>query len=148
MRKEKKIFGAIFRTSPVDFPREWPRILTAVNRLLIFLLLLVSTSAFASAQEKKRFVLYGILLENIPVQLADGSKWEMDKGDTFPVVMYKEQRTKMILQLAGTSFLIAADKVKVIEEKELTEALLATYRNNVANYLESRAKKMRAEMAK
>ena len=120
----------------------------AVKRLLIFLLLLASTSAFAPAQEKKRFVLYGILLESIPVQLADGSRWEMDKGDTFPVVMYKEQRTKMILQLAGTSFLIAAEKVKVIEEKELTEALLATYRNNVANYLESRSKKMRAEMAK
>jgi len=122
----------------------------AVKRFLIFLLLLVSTSALAPAQEKekKRFVLYGILLESIPVQLADGSKWEMDKGDTFPVVMYKEQRTKMILQLAGTSFLIAAEKVKVIEEKELTEALLATYRSNVANYLESRSKKMRAEMAK
>lgn len=137
-------------TSPVDFPPRMPKIMPVVKRLLIFLLLLACASAFAPAQEKekKRFVLYGILLEGIPVTLADGSRWEMDKGDTFPVVMYKEQRTKLILQLAGTSFLVNAEKVKVIEEKELTEALLATYRSNVANYLESRAKKMRAEMAK
>jgi len=121
-----------------------------VKSLILFALFLVSTCALLPAQEKekKRYVLYGILLENSPVHLADGSDWEMDKGDTFPVVMYKEQRTKIILQLAGTSFLIDTKKVKVIEEKELTEQLLASYRNNVSSYLESKSKKMRAELAK
>ena len=125
-----------------------------MKSLILLLFFLVSTGPLASAQEKgqekekKRFALYGILLENSPVHLADGSNWEMDKGDTFPVVMFKEQQTKIILQLAGTSFMIDAKKVRVIDEKELTEQLLATYRNNVSNYLESKSKKMKAELAK
>src|ERR1700760_4817350 len=123
MGKAKTIFDDIFHTSPVDFPRNVPKIISAVKSLLISLLLLVSTSLLSPAQEKEkmRCVLYGILLESLPVTLADGSRWEMDKGDTFPVMMYKEQRTKIILQLGGTSFLVDTNKVKVIEEKELTE---------------------------
>ncbi len=119
-----------------------------MHRFAFFILLLATFSTFAQAQEKKRFVLYATLVENTPVQLSDGSKWEMDKGDTFPVVMYKEQQTKIILQLGGANFMIKTDRVKVIEEKDLTESQLATYRNNVSNYLESRAKKWKTEQAK
>jgi hypothetical protein len=96
-------------------------------------------------QEKKRFALYATFLENTPVQLADGAKWQMDKGDTFPVVMFKEQQTRIILQLAGTSFIVNADRVRWFEEKDLTEAQLATYRANVQNYLESRSEKWKEQ---
>ncbi len=119
-----------------------------MSRFLLLFAILLSVCALAPAQEKKRFVLYATLLEDTPVQLADGSKWHMDKGDTFPVVMFKEQQTKVILQLAGTSFLIGANLVKVLEEKDLTEAQLATYRSNVNNYLESRSEKMKTELTK
>jgi hypothetical protein len=95
----------------------------------------------SATPEKKRFALYATFLEPTPVQLADGAKWQMDKGDTFPVVMYKNQRTDIILQLAGTSFMVPAARVEVFEEEYLTEAKLATYRANVHNYIESKSEK-------
>ena len=119
-----------------------------MSRLVLICLLIFSFCAVAPAEEKKRYVLYAMLVENTPVQLADGSKWQMDKGDTFPVVMYKDQQTKIILQLAGTSFLVKADRVKVIEEKELTQEQLTTYRTNVSHYLDSRSEKWKTEQAK
>jgi hypothetical protein len=99
----------------------------------------------SATPEKKRFALYATFLEATPVQLSDGAKWQMDKGDTFPVVMFKDQQTRIILQLAGTSFIVNADRVKWFEEKELTEAQLATYRANVHNYIESRAEKWKEQ---
>ena len=122
-------------------------------RPALLLLILFSSSIFAPAQEapaqeKKRFVLYATLLENVPVQLSDGSKWNMDKGDTFPVSMYKEQGTKMILQLASATFMVKTTQAMAIEEKDLTELQLQSYRNNVQNYLDSRAAKWRKEQAK
>ena len=119
-----------------------------MHRLAFFLVLFFSFSFLAPAQEKKRFVLYASLLESTPVQLSDGAKWQMDKGDTFPIVMFKEQRTKVILQLAGSSFMINTDRVRVIEEKDATPEQLTNYRNNVANYLESRAAKWKTEVSK
>jgi lipopolysaccharide export LptBFGC system permease protein LptF len=119
-----------------------------VYRFALFFSFLISVSTFAPAQEKKRFMLYAALREGTPVQLTDGSKWHMDKGDTFPVVMFKDQQTKVVLQLAGTSFMIKADQIEVVEEKDLTPAQMATYRNNVNNYLEARAEKWKAEQAK
>ena len=117
-------------------------------RLLLSFALLAALCSPSFAEEKKRFVLYASLLENTGVQLADGAKWMMDKGDTFPVMMYKEQHTKLLLQLAGTSFLIPLERVKVIEEKDVTREQLETYRHNVATYLESRAAKWKNKEAK
>jgi hypothetical protein len=124
-----------------------------VFRLSLLLLILSCSSTLAPAQEapapeKKRFVLYATLLENVPVQLSDGSRWNMDKGDTFPVAMYKEQGTKMVLQLASTTFMVKTAQAKAIEEKDLTELQLQSYRNNVASFLESRAARWRKEQAK
>ena len=119
-----------------------------MSRIALIFLVLISCATLAVAQQKKRFVLYAMLVESTPVQLADGFRWQMDKGDTFPVVMYKEQQTKIVLQLGGTSFMVNAQQVKVVEEKDLTAAQLATYRTNVAHYLESRSEKMKAELAK
>ncbi len=108
-----------------------------------FLCLLLAVLALAAlpAQSagKKHFALYGMLLDTLPVDLADGAQWMMDKGDTFPVVMYKEQQTKVMLQLAGTTFVIEAKHVRVFEEKELTAAALASYRRNVQTYIDTRS---------
>jgi hypothetical protein len=118
-----------------------------VKRLLLFLAVVFLGCALR-AEEKKRFVLYAVLTENSNVQLADGSKWMMDKGDTFPVVMFKEQQTKIVLQLAGTSFMIEAAHAKVVEEKDLTTQQLASYRTNVQQYIDSRSEKWKTEQAK
>lgn len=114
-----------------------------MSRLVILFAILLPLCASVSAQEKKRFVLYAMLTEDTPVQLADGSKWKMDKGDTFPVVMFKEQQTKAILQIASTSFLISTSRLQVVEEKDVTEAQLQTYRANVNNYIEAQAAKLK-----
>jgi hypothetical protein len=116
-----------------------------VFRALILSVLLLSLNAFALAQEKKRYVLYAMFTETTPVQLADGAKWQMDKGDTFPVVMFKDRQTKVILQLAGTTFMVGTDRIQTIEEENVTEAHLATYRANVSNYLESRSEKWKEQ---
>jgi hypothetical protein len=118
-----------------------------VKRLLLLLAALILGCALHAA-EKKRFILYATMLEPTPVQLVDGSKWMMDKGDTFPVVMFKEQQTQVVLQLAGTTFKTATARVKVVEEKDVTPEQLATYRTNVQNYIDSRSEKWKAEQAK
>lgn len=80
-----------------------------------------------------------MLIEGIPVDLADGAQWMMDKGDTFPVIMFKDSQTKVILQLAGTSFVVDSKHIKVIEQKDLTAAELASYRRNVQTYIDTRS---------
>jgi hypothetical protein len=62
--------------------------------------------------------------------------------------MYKEQQTKIVLQLAGTSFMTAAANVKVVDEKDLTPEQFASYRTNVQHYLDGRSEKFKAEQAK
>jgi hypothetical protein len=108
-----------------------------------FFILLIGCSLQAAG--KKRFVLYATFVTNTDVHLEDGAHWIMDKGDTFPVVMFKEQQTKVVLQLAGTSFMTDAVNVMIIQEKDITEKQLATYRENVQHYLDGRAEKWKAE---
>jgi len=100
------------------------------------------------AAEKKHFVLYATFTAQTRVQLTDGPIWLMDKGDTFPVIMYKDQQTKIVLQLAGTNFTTETANVKIIEDKEVTAQQLASYRINVQHYLDARAEKWKAEQAK
>lgn len=147
-RKAKGIFCVIWREPAVDFHHLPPKIPSAVHRLIFSLSIILALCVTAVAQEKKRFVLYASFLESTPVQLADGAKWIMDKGDTFPVMMFKEQQTKVVLQLAGTSFMTDTAKVKIVEEKDATPEQLATYRTNVQNYIDSRAEKWKSEAAK
>jgi hypothetical protein len=118
-----------------------------VHRFLLVLLALVLGCSLHAA-EKKRFVLYAMFMANTDVHLADGTHWIMDNGDTFPIVMFKEQQTKVVLQLAGTTFLTEAVNVMVIQEKNLTSEQLATYRANVQRYLDGRVEKWKAEHAK
>jgi hypothetical protein len=101
--------------------------------------------AFVSADGAgKKPVLFAMLTQDTPVQLEDGAKWMMDKGDAFPVIMFKEQQTKLVLQLAGTRFLVPAANVRVLEEEEVTEEVLAAYRRNVASYIDGKSKKWQA----
>jgi len=115
-----------------------------VNRLILILLTLVLAGNLHGA-EKKHFVLYAMFTADTGVQLADGPRWMMDKGDTFPVVMYKEQQTKVVLQLAGTTFTTETANVKVFEEKDLTPVQIATYRTNVQHYLDGKAERWKAQ---
>jgi hypothetical protein len=79
----------------------------------------------------------------MPVELTDGSKWQMDKGDCFPVVAYKESHTKVILQLASTSFMVPANKTRIMTEKEIPAAIVS-YRANVNTYINGYAARWRA----
>ena len=50
-----------------------------------------------------------------------------------------------MLQLAGTRFMVPASRVRILDEKETTAEMLATYRRNVDSYLEGKAQKWREE---
>jgi hypothetical protein len=118
-----------------------------VHRFVLFFLALIFGCSLQAA-EKKHFVLYGMLTQDTPVQLAEGTRWMMDKGDTFPIVMFKDQQTKVVMQLAGTTFMISVVNIKVVEEKDVTPEQLATYRTNVQHYLEGQAEKWKTEKGK
>jgi hypothetical protein len=94
----------------------------------------------ANARDYK---LYAALLENTPVELSDGAKWMMDKGDVFPVLMYKESQTRIVLQLAGATFMTEARRVRVLPDSEIPAGLV-NYRKNVEIYLKTKTEKWRA----
>jgi hypothetical protein len=129
---------------PVDFRPDPPETTAEVKKCLVLLLVLFLGCAVHAA-EKKRFILYATMITDTGVQLEDGTQWIMDKGDTFPVVMFKEQQTKIVLQLAGASFITSAANVRVVEEKDVTPEQLATYRTNVQHYLDGQAEKWKTE---
>ena len=111
-------------------------------KVLVCLLGFLSGLLEGSAAE--RVMLYARLTDNLIVELTDGSKWRMDKGDCFPVVAYKEAHTKLILQLAGAQFMVPADKTKIVPDKE-EAAAIAKYRENVNTYINGFANRWRAE---
>jgi hypothetical protein len=106
----------------------------------VVLVLLIALSAVLPAGAGERVIMYAMLTEGLLVDLNDGSKWQMDKGDCFPVVAYKESHTKVILQLAGTQFRVPADKTRIVAAKE-TEEAVKRYRANVNTYIESASNK-------
>jgi hypothetical protein len=114
----------------------------ALIAILVFAL--CSVQAFAA----ERVVLYAKLLQDLTVELTDGSKWAMEKGDCFPVVAYKESHTKLILRLASTSFVVAGDHAAIVSDKE-TPAAIARYRSTLQTYIDgfSARWKARAEAA-
>lgn len=111
-------------------------------KVVLALLLTIALSLPGAAKE---FKLYAMLLENTPVELTDGAQWMMDKGDVFPVVMYKEMQTKIVLQLAGTSFRLDTNRVRILQPKEVAAGLVS-YRKNVNSYVESKSKQMKTEL--
>ena len=115
-------------------------------KALIAILFLVLCTMQAGAAE--RVTLYARLTEDLAVELTDGSKWAMEKGDCFPVVAYKESHTKLILRLASTNFVVASQHAAIVNEKD-TPAAIERYRGTLQVYIEgfSARWKARAEAA-
>ena len=124
---------------PVDFEGHL-RLSARMKGFLHLVLLLAACAVPASARE---FKLYAVLLQDLPVELSDGARWMMDKGDVFPVLMYKESQTKIVLQLAGANFMIETKRVRILEESEVPAGLVV-YRKNVDTYLKTKSEKWRA----
>lgn len=112
----------------------------AVKSILTLLLIL---AAVLPSSAGERVVLYVTLLQSTATELSDGTKWQMDKGDCFPVVSYKESHTKVILQIASATFMVPAEKTRVVSEKELPAAI-GNYRANVNTYINGVAARWRA----
>ncbi len=112
--------------------------------IAILLFAWCGTQAFSA----ERVVLYARLLQDLTVELTDGSKWAMEKGDCFPVVAYKESHTKLILRLASTNFVVAGDDAAIVSEKD-TPAAIMRYRGTLQTYIDgfSARWKARAEAA-
>ena len=109
-------------------------------KVLLCTFLLAVPALNADAREYK---LYAALTDDIPVELSDGAKWMMDKGDVFPILMYKDSQTKVVLQLAGANFITDTKRVRILEQREVPAGILI-YRKNVESYLKTKADKWRA----
>ncbi len=112
-----------------------------MKALLAILLLALCTAQSGAAEH---VVLYARLLEDVTADLTDGSRWAMEKGDCFPVVAYKEGRTKLILRLAGTNFVVASEHAAVVNEKE-TPAAIKRYRGTLQVYIEGFSARWKAK---
>ena len=107
---------------------------------LLRIFLAVALAITAHAREYK---LYAVLNEDIPVELSDGAKWMMDKDDVFPVLMYKDSQTKIVLQIAGANFITDTKRVRILEPREVPAGLVI-YRKNVEAYVKSISDKWKA----
>jgi hypothetical protein len=104
---------------------------------LLFTLLLAAAlplHAQTTVRAQKPFELYAQFLQDTRVELSDGAVWMMDKGDCFPVYMFKDHQTKVVLKLASATFQVDASNLKVLSEAE-NEAALVSYRKNLAQFL-------------
>jgi hypothetical protein len=123
-----------------------PKLLN-VKGLLPLVALLTIVVAFlqptAVAQEKKRYVRYAEFIVDTEVELSDGSVWRMDKGDCFPIHMFKDQQTRVILKLDTASFSAPMYTVQMVPEREQKRAE-AAYQKMVQTYLQSRARQLKA----
>ncbi len=110
------------------------------------LLKILCLLALALTAQAKEYKLYVAMLDQTPVVLADGTQWMMDKGDMFPVLMYKEMQTKVVLQLDSTQFRVDASKVRKLTAGEV-EASRPNYLRNVENYRKSKLKQSLSDPA-
>jgi hypothetical protein len=110
--------------------------------LPLIVLLVVMLSPKAHGSEKKRYILYATFVEDTPVELSDGARWMMDRGDSFPILMFKEQQTVVVLQFAGVQFATDASRVKVTESEKVTADMVGNYRRNVQGYIEGKSEKI------
>lgn len=114
-------------------------------------LLLALLCALCAMQSRagERVELYARLTQDLTAELTDGSTWQMDKGDCFPVIAYRESHTRLILRLGGASFIVAAEHAVVVGEKETADAI-TRYRRTLENYINgfSARWKAQAEAAK
>ncbi len=92
----------------------------------------------AGAKEVKHYTLYVQLIAPTEVELSTGARWMMDKGDCFPVYMFKEQQTKVIVKLASATFMLDTKKVRILNASEQAMAL-ASYRKDVEEFLKTQS---------
>lgn len=108
------------------------------NLYAVLSLLLLALGAPLHAQTtvraQKPFELYAQFQQDTRVELSDGAVWMMDKGDCFPIHMFKDQQTKVILKLASATFQVDAASVKVLPESQNEQALVS-YRKNLEQFL-------------
>jgi hypothetical protein len=115
-------------------------------RALLFLAsLLVATNPAFAQKTKKDFKLYAQFTADTRVELSDGAMWMMDKGDTFPVVAYKNMQKNIVLQLGGTTFITETVRIRILKDSEV-EAGLESYRKNVRAFLESKSGQLQEEL--
>jgi hypothetical protein len=105
---------------------------------LFLLLAILPWPALLTAPAQKPFVLYAQFQELVTVDLSDGAKWVMDKGDCFPIYMFKEHQTKVVLQIGSSTFEVEAHRVRVMKESE-SPAALVSYRKNLEEFLKNRS---------
>lgn len=110
-----------------------------MKTVIASLFLLLALGLVVSAQNtvtpaKKPYERYAQFIEDTRVELSDGAVWMMDKGDCFPIYMFKEQQTKVVLKIASATFQVDAVNLKVLPESE-NEMALVSYRKNLAQYL-------------
>lgn len=115
-------------------------------RFLVAALLFSLLAVAAGAAEKKRYILYATFLGDTPVELSDGSRWMMDRGDSFPILMFKEQQTLVVLQFAGTQFPTETSRVKITPGEQVTPEMVANYRRNVEGYVNGKSEKILQEL--
>ena len=104
--------------------------------------------AGSDAEEGKTTLrgMYAKVMGNVEVQLANGVPWPVKNGEVFPVVMFKEQQTIAVLQLAGTTFRLSTDWLAMIEEKDLTDENVAAYRAALQGYIDKAAEDAKATL--
>lgn len=90
--------------------------------------------AQTTVRDQKPFELYAEFLQDTRVVLSDNAVWMMDKGDCFPIYMFKDHQTKIVLKLASATFQVDAASMKVLPESQ-NERGLDSYRKNLAQYL-------------
>jgi hypothetical protein len=107
---------------------------TPLKPLLAFLVWLALLLPLRAESEK--VMLYARMKATTDVDLTTGAKWRMEKGDSFPVIAYKESHTKVILQLAGAQFMVDAERVEIVPKNDVPAAI-ENYRANVTSYINS-----------
>jgi hypothetical protein len=99
--------------------------------LPIFLFLALAAAAALRAEDKPKthYTIYAEFLQQTPVDLTTGAKWMMDKGDCFPVYMFKEHQTRVVLQLASATFTTDVIRVRILKDSENARALQSYHKN-------------------
>jgi len=113
----------------------------------LILSLALLAPAMAEPKEKKPYTLYAQFTEDTEVQLSTGARWMMDKGDCFPVYMFRDQQTKLILRLASATFTTEATHIRILKDSESGAALLS-YRKNVNAFLKTQSEEWQKGAAK
>jgi apolipoprotein N-acyltransferase len=111
-------------------------------KALLALLTLALFTAHAAASE--RVQLYARITENLNAELTDGTIWQIDKGDCFPVIAYVDSHTKLVLRLATAQFVVRGKSAVIVSEKE-TPAAIENYKVSLNSYMTGVAMRWRAK---